>query len=327
MAPAVILVAALVTSLAIPAAALARCMGGRAAPDAPTALVFSGGGAKGAYEAAVATTLIRHRVAVRLVAGTSAGALNAAMVAAAVAEDRIEAVDELWGSMRREQVYGIRPAPVAAGLLPGFFTLMVLDRTGALLDPEPLRKLIRARLDLGRVRTSPVAVVVLATDLRRREARRFDNQSLTVDALMAASSLPGAFPPVEMDGAVLVDGGLVGRAPVLEALEGGPRVARTLVIMSYAPAEQAEPPRTLRRVIEEAFETTMVHQIRRDTELARLRHPEIDIHLLAPSAPLALRPLGFDAEGIRRAQALGRADAVACLAAWRGQTRAARPAQ
>jgi NTE family protein len=124
--------------------------------------------------------------------------------------------------------------------------------------------------------------------------------------------VPGLFPAVDVDGALLVDGGLTGRAPVLEALDAAP-VGRALIVLSYAPDEQGGAAMTIRRSLEEAFETAMLHQIHRDIELARLKHPAIDIQLLTPSAPLKLRPLEFDADGIARALVLGRADAQTCF--------------
>jgi NTE family protein len=153
-------------------------------------------------------------------------------------------------------------------------------------------------------------------DLVRRQRRLFDNRTVTVEALMAATAVPGAYPPVEVDGALLVDGGLTGRAPLLEALEGGAGVGRVLVAMGYQPDEPGERPTTMRRALEQAFETSMIHQILRDTELARLKFPATDIQLLTPSVPLALRPLEFDGDGIARALARGRADAAACLRRW-----------
>jgi len=63
----------------------------------------------------------------------------------------------------------------------------------------------------------------------------------------------------------------------------------------------------------------MIHQIRRDTELARLKYTGVDVELLTPSAPLWLRPLDFDAGAIGRALAMGRADAEACVRRLRGQ--------
>jgi NTE family protein len=228
--------------------------------------------------------------------------------------DRLEA---MWRSIRREQVYSIRTPVFLAGLLPGWLTLLALNGSSSLLDPQPLRELISTSLDLERVRSSPVRLLVTATDLVRRETLAFDNQTVTVDALMAAAAVPGAFPPVEVDGAVLVDGGLTSRAPVIEALRATP-VGRALVVVSYAAGEPSAPPTTMRRALDAAVETAMLHQIRRDIELARLTHPDVDVQVLAPSAPLRVKPLEFDPEGLARIIDLGRADASDCLRAWGG---------
>ena len=67
--------------MAAPATARASCRASGVPPDAPMALVLSGGGAKGAYEAGVAAALVERGLPIRLVAGSSAGALNAAMIA------------------------------------------------------------------------------------------------------------------------------------------------------------------------------------------------------------------------------------------------------
>jgi len=301
-----------VITAAVPAVA---CEPLRSALDAPLALVLSGGGAKGAWEAGVASALIEQGVAVRLVAGSSAGALTAAMLA----DGRLDRLQALWRSLSREQVYGYRPGVFFAGLLPGWLTLLTLDHAGSLLDPAPLRELIGSTLDLDRVRTSPRRLLVITTDLARRVPRVFDNASVSVDALMAAAAVPGAFPPVVIDGTVLVDGGLTGRAPVLEALATDVPIARALVLLSYAADEVGQAPTRLRRTLEEAFETAMVHQVRRDTELARYKYPTVDVQLLMPSAPLRLRPLEFDATGMGAALALGRDDASRCLDRWQGR--------
>lgn len=245
-------------------------------------------------------------------AGSSAGALNAAMIASGRA-DRLE---PLWRTITRERVYSLRAPVFLAGFLPGWLTLLVLNETSALFDPAPLRELITASLDFDQIRASPVRLLVTATDLARGEKRVFDNRTVTVDALMAASAVPGLFPAVEVDGRLLMDGGLMGRAPVLEALEADGALGRAIVVMSYGHAERGAEPTSLRLALEESFELIMVHQIRRDTELARLRYPNVDVQLLTPSAPLLLRPLDFDPDAMARLLELGRADALACLEAW-----------
>jgi len=290
-------------------APVAACERARGAADVPTALILSGGGAKGAWEAGVAAALIERGLPVRVVAGSSAGALNAAMVA----DGRLDRLQDLWRTVTREQVYTLRASVLFAGLLPGALTLWALDRAGSLLDPAPLRALIATSIDLERIRASRVELLVVATDLARGTKRAFDNRSVSADALMAAAALPGVFPPVRVDGVPLVDGGLTGRAPVLEALGLGRAVGRAVVVMSYAPDERASASTTLRRTLEESMELAMIHAIRRDVELARLRHPDVDVQLLTPSAPLRLRPLDFDPEGMARALERGRADAQACL--------------
>ena len=301
-------------SLALGAApATASSCGASVRPlDVPTALVLSGGGAKGAYEAGVAAVLVERGLPIRLVAGSSAGALNAAMIA----DGRMDRLDALWRGLTRDRVYSLRARVFFAGLLPGWLTLLTLDRAGSLFDPGPLRELIDASLDLERIRASPVRLLVVTTDLARRQQRLFDNRTVTREALMAAAAVPGAFPPVNVDGALLVDGGLTGRAPVLEALAAGVGVERVVVVMSYAPDERGAPPTTMRRALEEAFEMGMIHQIRRDVELARLKFPAVEVHLLTPSAPLSLRPLDFDPAAIARALERGREDARACLSGW-----------
>ena len=274
--------------------------------------MFTGGGAKGAWEAGAAAALVERGAAVRLVAGSSAGALTAAMLV----DGRLDRLESLWSTVTRDQIYALRPGVFFAGLLPGWLTLLALNGAGSLLDPAPLRELITTSIDLDRVRASPIRLLIVTADLAHRTPRVFDNASVTVDALMATSAVPGAFPPVTIGDGVLVDGGITARAPVLEALAAGVPLSRALVLLSYAADELGRAPTNLRRTLEEAFEMAMVHQIRRDTELARYRHPDVEIQVLAPAASLGLRPLDLDPARMADVFARGRADALRCLERW-----------
>src|SRR5262249_62264165 len=95
----------------LPAAPGSQWERARGPAEAPAALILSGGGAKGAWEAGVAAALIERGLPVRLVAGSSAGALNAAMVA----DGRLDRLQALWRSVTREQVYMLRPSVIFAG--------------------------------------------------------------------------------------------------------------------------------------------------------------------------------------------------------------------
>lgn len=273
-------------------------------------LVFSGGGAKAAYEAGLALALRERGVTPAAVAGTSSGALNAAMVAAGESER----LATLWRTIRREDVFRYPAVTIAGGLLPGWLVPWYFRDLPALLDPAPLRRTIERHLDLGRVRDSGVRLLIVAADLVAGTPRRFDNQTLTVDALMASATVPGLFPAVVTEGGVLVDGGIVQRAPTLELLDAEP-LDRLLVVLGYGDEPLREP--TLQAVLERAFELALGREILRDVELARFRHPAVEIRVLRPSEPLHLRPLDFDGRRLGRLVDLGRRDGLACLDALR----------
>lgn len=271
-------------------------------------VVFAGGGSKAAYEAGIALALHELAVVPAAVAGTSSGALNATMVAAGEPE-RLAA---LWRTLRREDVFAYPLGTVLGGLLPGWLAIPVFRHASALLDPSPLRRLIERQLDLERVRASPVRVLVLTADLLSGQPRRFENATLTVDALMASLTVPGLFPVVTVDGGWLVDGAIVQRAPTLELLATHP-LDRLLVILGYESVPPAEP--TLQPVLERALEIALGREILRDAELARLRYPGVDVRVLRPSEPLRLRPLEFDGAELGRLVDLGRRDGLQCLGA------------
>ncbi|MBI3454499.1 MAG: patatin-like phospholipase family protein [Candidatus Rokubacteria bacterium] len=271
-------------------------------------LVFSGGGAKAAYEAGFALALHERSVVPAAVAGTSSGALNAVMVATGEAE-RLAA---LWRTVRREDVFRYPIVTILGGLFPGWFGLSYFRDVRSVLDPSPLRRTIERHLDLARLRESPVRLLILTADLVSGQPRRFDNATLTVDALMASATVPALFPVVPYEGGMLVDGGIVQRAPTLELLDTYP-LDRLLVVLGYESEPLSDP--TVQPVLERAFEIALTREILRDVELARFRHPGVEIRVLRPSEPLRLRPLDFDGTRLGHLVALGRRDGLVCLAA------------
>jgi NTE family protein len=301
--------AALVIAAVLAPWAAAACEpSGRDFAGLRVGVVFSGGGAKAAYEAGVAHALHDRGVVPAAVAGTSSGALNAVLVATGEAPRLVG----LWRSLRREDVFAYPAATVFGGLLPGWLGLAYLRQARAVLDPAPLRRTIERHLDLGRLRAAPVRLLVLAADLTSGQARRFDNESLTVEALLASSTIPAVFPAVPHAGGVLVDGGIVQRAPTLELLDAHP-LDRLLVVLGYESQRLAGD--TVQPVLERAFEIALAREILRDVELAGFRHPGVEIRVLRPSEPLALRPFDFDGERLGRLVDLGRRDGLACLEA------------
>src|SRR5262249_6347643 len=108
---------AVLTGLVAPSAANPERYAGASAapPAAPLALVLSGGGAKGAWEAGAAAAFVEAGLPIALVAGSSAGALNGAMIAAG----RVDRLDALWRGLESDKLYSLRASVFFAGLLPG----------------------------------------------------------------------------------------------------------------------------------------------------------------------------------------------------------------
>ena len=294
---------------AVPAEAASSCQPTENPRTGSTALVFSGGGAKGAYEAGVALGLKERGVRLTAVAGSSAGAMNAALVASG----QEELLAKLWREVSNAQVYRLPWSMGLAGLLPGWITLWYLDQAGALFDLSPLRTLLAEHVDLAQLREAEIRLFVVALDLVSGEKRIFTNRDITHDILLASASVPGVFAPVAVDGQLLVDGGLMDRAPLLDLLEFGGPMDRVITVVGYGDPTPLSPPLTLRRILERTLELALPYQIVKDAELARHRRPDVAVHLLFPSEPLWLRPLEFEHERIARAIELGRKDAHACL--------------
>jgi predicted acylesterase/phospholipase RssA len=122
--------------------------------------------------------------------------------------------------------------------------------------------------------------------------------------------VPAVFPAVSADGAVLVDGGVIQRAPTLELLDAYP-LDRLLVVLGYGGDGLRD--LTVQPVLERAFELALAREILRDVELAGFRHPAVEIRVIRPSEPLRVRPFDFDGPRLAGLVDLGRRDGLACL--------------
>ena len=132
--------------------------------DSPVAVVLAGGGARGAYEIGALSVLLPHLEArgerPRVIVGTSVGAINAAYLAAS-ADEPIEEVLEhglrLWSELGFDDVLQplLSPAELARALgSVGEFLRMPGVRLPSLLDPSPLARTLRSRIQLGRIHTN-----------------------------------------------------------------------------------------------------------------------------------------------------------------------------
>ena len=215
-------------------AALAGGPSARAADDGVSSpsprprvgLVLSGGGARGAAHVGVLKVLERERIPIDAIAGTSVGAVVGGLYASGLSAAEIEAVvaSSEWRdafrdppprsqlSFRRKSEDRSFLVKFPVGLKGGDFRL-----PRGLVSGQKLQQVLR-RLTAPVARAAdfdalPVPFRAVATDLESGEAVVLGAGDL-VTAMRASVSAPGVFTPVEVDGRLLVDGGLADNLPV-----------------------------------------------------------------------------------------------------------------
>ena len=189
-------------------------------------LVLSGGGARGAAHVGVLKVLEEARVPIHAIAGTSMGALIGGLYASGMSASEIEALltSKEWLAAFRE------PAPrdrlsfrrkiedqdflvdFPLGLKSGSFRLPKGLVSGQRLN-QLLRRATFEVADIKDFDRLPVPFRAVATDLETGEAVTLASGDL-VAAMRASLSAPGVFAPVEIDGRLLVDGGLANNLPI-----------------------------------------------------------------------------------------------------------------
>lgn len=190
------------------------------------ALVLSGGGARGAAHAGVLQLLESYRVPIDIVVGTSMGAVVGGFYAAGMSPEEItEWIENLdWVaaatdrprrqslSMRRKQDDQSYALQAQIGYRDGRFIL-----PQGLLGAQTLGFLLREQT----LHTSkwqdfdqyPIRLRTVATDIERGEPLVLSRGPLA-DALLASMAVPGVVTPMEINGRLLVDGGLVDNLPI-----------------------------------------------------------------------------------------------------------------
>ena len=170
----------------------------------PTAFVLSGGGNLGAVQVGMLQALADRGIVPDLLVGTSVGAINAAFLAAGPSAARVDELAGVWAGTRRRDVF---PTSTRAALRA------VSGRTNAFVDPQPLRNLVERFMTYRRIEDAPWPLALVATEVTTG-AEVVLRHGDVVDAVMASAAIPSVFPPVEMDGHVLMDGGVVNNTAI-----------------------------------------------------------------------------------------------------------------
>ncbi|WP_281545351.1 patatin-like phospholipase family protein [Grimontia sp. SpTr1] len=214
-------------------------------------LVLGGGGAKGAAHVGVLKALEEMHIPVDYIAGTSMGAYVGGLYATGMSADEIGAMMESidWNEGYQDRVYrgdrrirdkehedrynlstnlgfDFKSLKTPQGVVQGQNMIRILrDSTGNLPSFESFDQMV-------------VPYRAVATDIERLIPVVIGDGQLT-EAMLASMAVPGALPPVELDGHYLVDGGSVNNLPVDVAKALGADIIIAVDISTdYYPAEE-----------------------------------------------------------------------------------------
>ncbi len=287
----------------------------------PINIALQGGGAHGAFAWGVLDKIIEDgRLEIEAVSATSAGAMNAVVMAYGIAqgggEGAREKLNEFWTEISRAgefyspirthpwekllQAYGFpqafSPTYQAFQALTHFFSPYQLNP----FNFNPLREVLTKVVDFDTLAKATRAprVFLSATNVRTGKIRVFQNDEVSIETVLASACLPYVFQAVEIDGDAYWDGGFMGNPAIFPLIYHG--VSKDVVIVHINPIERKALPRTapeiFDRMNEISFNSSLMREMRAIEFITRLidegqldakKHSRMRIHSIRDDAEMA----------------------------------------
>jgi NTE family protein len=256
-------------------------------------LALQGGGAHGAFTWGVLDRLLEEPwLPIDGISGTSAGAMNAAVLAdghaAGGADGARAALEAFWRRVSCAALLSpLQRTPL--DVLLGRWTLdhspafVALDLASRLFSPydlnpggvNPLRNILAESIDFERLARASIKVFVTATNLRTGRGRVFRNSAITPDVLLASACLPTLFQAVEIDGEAYWDGGYSGNPTITPLVREC--TSRDTILVQINPVERPGTPRTARDILnrlnEVSFNAVLLKELRMIALLRQVADP------------------------------------------------------
>jgi NTE family protein len=255
-------------------------------------LALQGGGGHGAFTWGVLDRLLAEpRLRIDGISGTSAGAMNAAVLVDGDAHGGPEAAREalavFWNRVSRAARYSPfrrspldillgrwtldhSPAYIAADMMTRLFSPYDLPPGG----PNPLREVLAACVDFARLSDSSIKLFVTATNVHTGRGRVFRNADITPDVLLASACLPTLFQAVEIGGELYWDGGYSGNPTITPLVREC--TSSDIVLVQINPVERTDSPRSAREILnrlnEVSFNAVLLKELRMIALLRQVAH-------------------------------------------------------
>jgi NTE family protein len=186
-------------------------------------LALGGGGARGLSHIGVLKVLEREGIHIDIMTGTSMGAIIGATYALDKNLSRLEEIVKKYSKIKefnldfslfrqnqKKQPFFLKKM---SDFLKRGYILNLELRKKCLNDGEGLKGFIKELIDNHYFKDTIIPFSVVATDLVSGE-KIILNKGRMLEAILASSSIPGMFPPVNMDNKILVDGGIISVVPI-----------------------------------------------------------------------------------------------------------------
>jgi NTE family protein len=224
------------------------------ASEGGTAIVLGGGGNLGATQVGMLRALLERGVQPDVLVGCSVGALNAAGLAAEPNLAGVARLEDIWRHLDGEAI-------VASGRLSALW--LMTRKYRALQANDGLRRLIQSSLPFRTFEEARVPFHVVATSLGSGGERWF-SRGPVVEPILASAALPAVFPPVEINGEMLIDGAVVNNVPISKAVEVGAKRIYVLHCGNFDRPRRA-PKRPLDALLQ-SFSIARNYRFQQDTE-------------------------------------------------------------
>ncbi len=246
-------------------------------------LALQGGGAHGAFTWGVLDRLLEDgRIEIGSISGTSAGAMNAVMLAFGAMEGGApyarERLGEFWRAVSETARYSplraplFDPRPADEGHVSGA-RLVMFDLMTRLVSPyqfnpldfNPLREVLEQNIDFKRLRRGcPIELYIAATEVASGKPRIFRTSELSVECLLASACLPQVHKAVKIGKRHYWDGGFSANPAIMPLVETG--AAEDTLIVQLDPARETQVPSDARAIIARVNRMTFAGPLRREIE-------------------------------------------------------------
>jgi NTE family protein len=266
-------------------------------------LALQGGGSHGAFTWGVVERILSDpSLRVESITGTSAGAMNAVVLAYGFTLDGVSgakaALETFWRSVSEAARFSpIQRTPLDMAFgnwsldqSPGYIFFDIFTR---LFSPyevnpgniNPLRDILEKVVDFKRLSDCPIKLFVNATNVRTGLPRVFRNSELTADVVLASACLPLMHQAIEIDGDAYWDGGFSGNPLLTPIIRES--AARDIILVQINPVERPGVPRTAREILnrlnEISFNSSLKKELRGIAMFQRL-FAAADVSTQAPWA-------------------------------------------